>query len=217
MATNKHSKLSKSSKTMKNVWLQMKCKMAADQVLKRFSRQIRKEDAFKCFPSVSRGIAELKIPALCKAFHNRKNWPCQFTGTTATPGTGPTRHHPDNYIRYHDPNAVGPAKNIRVSRGQSSAERGSQAASGDMVVYCTRWIRSVSMQTRQICSQVQHQRGEFLVLQVVGRKLTDFAVKDEVVSPFQFSMTLRPSWNGTRLHPVREERSMESIRWARTS
>jgi hypothetical protein len=28
-----------------NVWLQMKLKMAADRVLKRFSRQIRKEDA----------------------------------------------------------------------------------------------------------------------------------------------------------------------------
>ena len=30
---------------IQNVWLQMKYKMAADQVLKRFARQIRKEDA----------------------------------------------------------------------------------------------------------------------------------------------------------------------------
>jgi hypothetical protein len=32
---------------MHNVWLQMKCEMTADQVLRRFSGQIRKEDAHK--------------------------------------------------------------------------------------------------------------------------------------------------------------------------
>ena len=42
----------KSNPKMQNVWLQMKCKMAADQVLKRFSRQIRKEDAYSYAPAV---------------------------------------------------------------------------------------------------------------------------------------------------------------------
>ena len=32
---------------IQNIWLQMKYKMTADQVLKRFARQIRKEDASK--------------------------------------------------------------------------------------------------------------------------------------------------------------------------
>jgi hypothetical protein len=49
----------KSNHKMPNVWLQMKCKMAADQVLKRFSRQIRKEDAFLLVGTATPGAKAL--------------------------------------------------------------------------------------------------------------------------------------------------------------
>src|SRR6266436_5028017 len=44
-----------------NVWLQMKSKIAADRVLKRFSRKIRKEDAVKDVPD---GGVLFALPAL---------------------------------------------------------------------------------------------------------------------------------------------------------
>src|SRR6266481_7114001 len=39
-----------------NVWLHMKSKIAADRVLKRFSRKIRKEDAFKSWHEPRSGL-----------------------------------------------------------------------------------------------------------------------------------------------------------------
>jgi hypothetical protein len=45
-----------------HVWLQLKCEMAADRVLKRFSRQIRKEDAsISCGPP-GRSFRNLLLP-----------------------------------------------------------------------------------------------------------------------------------------------------------
>jgi hypothetical protein len=46
--------------------------------------------------------------------------------------------------------------------------------------------------------QVERQHGELLVFQVVGSDLAAFAVDDELLASFQFSMTLRPSWISRR-------------------
>src|SRR6266436_6675595 len=60
-----------------NVWLQMKSKIAADRVLKRFSRKIRKEDASKA------GGITISSAALAKYLSRRSSSPPTKRSTTA--------------------------------------------------------------------------------------------------------------------------------------
>src|SRR6266436_1717516 len=81
-----------------NVWLQMKSKIAADRVLKRFSRKIRKEDAPRDaspqFAQLSTPEAPISMPTLSLAWRPLclcGKIPPQYCATSGFSGPGSAR------------------------------------------------------------------------------------------------------------------------------